>query len=167
MTFSIRFIYRATPSARANPGIHLFRQVFWLPVHPTRLTFPSIRTVALTAFVTGYSGATAADFHRLPFEPIMAAWLLHYNRSLFLVKYFFLALGPLNLLILFYSKITGSRRMDSLALRASVAISGCVSFRDAICLKLSAVLKTSIAMSPSEIPAVVIISFQSMPLAQS
>ena len=41
--------------------------------------------------------------------------------------------------------------MDSLALAASAATCGCVSFRFLSCHRLSAVRRTSIAMSPSKI----------------
>ena len=43
------------------------RQVFWLPDLPICHTFPSFRTVVFhVAFVPGYSGGPATDFHRLP-----------------------------------------------------------------------------------------------------
>jgi len=47
------------------------RQVFWLPAYLARCAFPSTlhtSTVAFAAAITGYSGASAADFHGLPFS---------------------------------------------------------------------------------------------------
>ena len=50
------------------------------------------------------------------------------------------------------SNTTGSRRIASRAFQASAAVSGWVSFREAICRRLSAVRMISIARSPSAIP---------------
>jgi len=44
-------------------------QVFWLPDHTTHRAFPSMKcSVAIAAFVPGYSGGTATDSHRLPYS---------------------------------------------------------------------------------------------------
>ena len=55
--------------AMAEPSAH-HRQVFWLPGHtPTAPSHPAwhVGTVAFAAVVAGYSGASAADFHGLPY----------------------------------------------------------------------------------------------------
>lgn len=45
-------------------------QVFWLPDRPTDRAFPNLQdSVAIAAFVPGYSGGTATDSHRLPYSP--------------------------------------------------------------------------------------------------
>jgi hypothetical protein len=50
------------------------RQVFWLPVHFTCRAFPFVfaanadtQTVAIAAFIPGYSGGSAPDFNGFPY----------------------------------------------------------------------------------------------------
>jgi hypothetical protein len=48
-------------------GMHLCRQVFWLPDRPTGLGLPIVfDSGAREAFVPGYSGGSAPDLHGIP-----------------------------------------------------------------------------------------------------
>ena len=72
------------------------RQVSWLPDHRLARAFPSLPDSGVSERLTGYSGASATDFHRFPyshsfsehaglvglnFGPILATPALDVNRA--------------------------------------------------------------------------------------
>jgi hypothetical protein len=64
---------------QGNAEFGIFRgslQVFRLPDRSTCRAFPSVRQWRLAAFVPGYGGGSATDFHRLPL--IVFSFLFHF-----------------------------------------------------------------------------------------
>jgi len=65
--FQSSVICRSIPGPRGAEFLRFDEQVFRLPDHSTCRAFPSLSDSGIiTAFVPGYGGGSATDFHRLP-----------------------------------------------------------------------------------------------------
>lgn len=78
-TLSSHPVVGATAAASPSPTdlMSTNEQVFWLRGHPFDFAFPLDQQWPSKSIVSRYSGATAQDFHLLPYSPQAVAWNTH------------------------------------------------------------------------------------------